>query len=186
MHGRVLKGLAWALIAICSLHIAKAASQQEEKLGKTSKEVAGTSQAPSEAVYRVEYSVRELQDGKRINARNYKVLVRNEKEARVRVGSRVPYLSSKDQFQYADVGINIDCRVTEQRDNDVTLFTRFESSSVARPGDEMTAGGNPVFRHVSTEVESIVMLGKPTVINVVDDVVSTHQYEIEVTVTKVK
>jgi len=43
-----------------------------------------------------------------------------------------------------------------------------------------------VFRTDRTEVESVVTLGKPTVVATMDDVISNRHFEIEVTATKVK
>jgi len=186
MRRRVFEGVVLALMVACLPQFAKpVVSQQEDKSGKASAATASQPR-PSDA-FRVEYSVREMEDGKRINSRTYKLLVQKDDWARIRVGSRVPYLAGVNQIQYSDVGISIDCRVLEQRDNDVTLRSLFDSSSLAREERVVGQGiSNPVFRKVSAESAAAIPFGKPTVINVVDDVASSRQYEIEVTVTKVK
>jgi hypothetical protein len=92
-------------------------------------------------------------------------------------------------IQYQDVGINIDCR-PDERDNQVLLETRFESSSVVTPEKPTEERGNPylgpVIRRVRLSGHALVTLGKPTVIGTLDDVATNRRYEIEVTVTKVK
>jgi hypothetical protein len=188
MHRKVMEGLLVAFMVGCLPHFVQGAVQQrEDKTVTVSKEKAAVPQPRSSDAFRVEYSVREMEDGKRINSRAYKLLVQKDEWARVRVGSRVPYLAGEKEIQYADVGINIDCRIREERDTDVTLLTTFDSSSLAREDRVVGQGmSNPVFRHVRAESASAIPFGKPTMINVVDDVVTSHQYEIEVTVTKVK
>jgi len=196
MRRKVLGGMALVLMAACFSPFAASASPQEEKPGKLAT-ASEEKQAP--AVYRVEYTVRELEEGKRLNARSYKVLVRLQDWSRIRVGSRIPYATGYSgesstsgtttrptQIQYQDVGINIDCRVKEQDDSGVVLETNFESSNLSQEGRNVGGVVNPIFRQVRAQAVAVVPLGKPTVIDVVDDVVSTHQYEIEVTVTQVK
>jgi hypothetical protein len=74
----------------------------------------------------------------------------------------------------------------------VLLSTGFESSSVVAPErlkEQQGASGPvvpPVLRQVRFSGNSLVALGKPTVISTLDDVTSNRRYEIEVTVTKVK
>ncbi len=63
--------------------------------------------------------------------------------------------------------------------------SRTESSSVVG-GTGLAAPGAPVIRQVRTEGDSLVTLGKPTVVATLDDVGTNRRYEIEVTVTKVK
>jgi hypothetical protein len=196
MRRKALQGVLLVLVAACSPPLGRSASPQEEKPGKSA---AATAERQARPDYRVEYAVRELEEGKGINARSYKVLVQEGEWSRIRVGSRVPYVVGSliqgqstgalatNQIQYQDVGINIDCKVQEAGDSGVLLNTRFESSNL--PGETRNVGAgvsNPVFRQVRAEGTAVVPLGKPTVIDVVDDVASTREYEIEVTVTKVK
>lgn len=138
------------------------------------------------SIYRLEFTVREVEDGKRLNSRAYTMSVEDGDFGRIRVGNRIPYNSGKDQFQYYDVGINIDCRL---RDHDSFILlenTSIEISSVVK--DESTAAGtlNPVVRQARASVAVAVTPGKPTVVTTLDDVSSNRRYEVEVTATKVK
>jgi len=88
------------------------------------------------STYKLDYVFSELQDGKRINARSYSALVRLMDKGSIRLGNRVPILvaNSKDggnQIQYLDIGVNIDCRVEQEVEGGVTLFTNVETSSLA-------------------------------------------------------
>ena len=169
-----------AVMALCLPLIPNPASAQQEK----GKEAATAEQKPVVA-YRIEFNVREIEDGKRLNSRNYMMLVEDGSYGRIRVGNRVPYQASEKQFQYQDVGMNIDCR-PHGREDSVALEWSLESSSVV--AQEQTGGvtSNPVFRQQRTNDTSVVTPGKPTLVASMDDVVTNRRYEIEVTATKVK
>jgi len=171
--------LAIAVLAICLPLIPNSASAQEEK----GKEPAAAEQKPHVA-YRIEFNVREIEDGKRLNSRNYMMLVEEGDWGKIRVGNRVPYQYGEKSFQYQDVGMSIDCRPHEQGDG-VALSIHVDFSSVV-PQPQTSPTYNPVLRTERTEVESMVKLGKPTLVATMDDVVSNHSFEIEVTATKVK
>jgi hypothetical protein len=96
----------------------------------------------------------------------------------------VPYQTAEKQYQYYDVGMNIDCRPHEQQEG-VALDVTVDFSSVAPPS-ETSPSYNPVFRSNRSDVQTVVAFGKPTLITSLDDVESNRRYEIEVTATKVK
>ena len=171
--------LAIAVMAICFPLDPKSASAQEEK----AKESATREQKPV-AAYRIEFSVREIEDGKRLNSRNYMMMAEEGNWAKIRVGNRVPFQTAEKQYQYTNVGFSIDCRPHEQ-EGGVALAIIVDFSSVA-PQSEAAPSFNPMFRSNRTEVQPIVALGKPTVVTSMDDVESNRRYEIEVTATKVK
>ena len=171
--------LALALMALSLPMIPNLARAQQEK----PKDEATSVQRPL-AAYKIEISVREMEVGKAVNSRKYMMVVADDQRGKIRVGNRVPYQASAGMYQYQDVGMNIDCH-PKQRDDSLVLYTSVEFSSLA--GEPQPAPSlNPVFRADRTEVESVVTLGKPTVVATMDDVVSDRHIEIEVTVTKVK
>ena len=176
----VSRRLTIVVMAFCLPLIPNPASAQQEK----GKEAATTEQKPVVA-YRIEFNVREIEDGKRLNSRNYMMVVEDGLYGRIRVGNRVPYQASEKQYEYIDVGMNIDCR-PQEREGGVALDWSLESSSVV--AQEQTAGvtTNPVFRQQKTTIWSVVTPGKPTLVASMDDVVTNRRYEIEVTATKVK
>ncbi len=136
------------------------------------------------AVYRLEFAVRELQDGKRLNTRSYAMLLHEGLEwGKARVGNRVPITTGPNLFQYFNVGLNIDCRVREE-EGYVLMDSTIEISSIVE--EKTVPTGNPVVREAHSEVHTAVPPGKPTVISTLDDVSSNHRYEVEVTATKVK
>jgi hypothetical protein len=171
--------LAIALIAFCLPLIPKSAPAQQEK----GKESATTEQKPV-VVYRIEINVREVEDGRRLNSRNYVMVLEEGYYGSVRVGNRVPIIGEKGP-QYLDAGMNIDCRPRERGDG-ISLDIHVESLSAIPQEQPQTATANPVFRQQRTNISPIVTPGKPTVVASMDDVLSNRRYEIEVTATKVK
>ena len=162
-----------AVVAFCLALIPTSATAQQDT--KAPKPI---------TAYRLEFSVRELENGKRVNSRNYMMMAEDGSFARIRVGNRVPFQTSKDQYQYNNVGMNIDCRPHEQQEG-VALDVTVDISSVAPPS-ETAPSYNPVFRSSRSEVQTVLAFGKPTLITSLDDVESNRHYEIEVTATKVK
>ena len=183
--------LAVVVMAFCLPLIPKSASAQQEK----GKESVATEPKPV-VTYRIEFNVREIEDGKRLNSRNYMMVVEDGDWGKIRVGGRVPYQTSEHQFQFQDIGMNIDCRPHEQEDS-VALAIHVEFSSVVPqtevaptvvlPKIDAALTFKPVVvRTERAEVESMVKPGKPTLVASMDDVISNRRYEIEVTATKVK
>jgi len=76
-------------------------------------------------IYKVVFLIYEVEDGKKINERTYTLPVTsvdgNPRDTTMSVGSRIPIAtaintSDKTVWQYIDIGLNIDCSVTEQGD----------------------------------------------------------------------
>jgi len=172
--------LAIALMAFCVPLITNAAPAQQEK---DKLEVSTTQQKPVTA-YRIEFNVREIENGKRVNSRNYMMMAEDREWAKIRVGNKVPVQTIGQSYQYHDVGMNIDCRPYEREDG-VLLLIQVEFSSVL-PQTQAGSTPNPVFRTQRTEIQPIVTLGKPTLVASLDDVETNRRFEIEVTATKVK
>lgn len=132
--------------------------------------------------YKLEFVLREVQDGKTINSRNYMLTVENNDRAETKTGARVPVRSGMNGFQYMDLGVNINCRVVGRNDYaSIKMSVEISSVAAAEANDSQ-----PVVRSMRTEMAAVVPLGKPTLIGFMDDVNSTKRYEIAVTATKLK
>lgn len=143
-----------------------------------------TTAKPSHA-YRVDFTIGEMDGGKKINARHYSIVLMPGDRKEVKIGSRVPVpmLSGSNQFQYMDVGTNIDCRLLEAGE-DVSLDVHSDFSNLA-PAEEQHSP-QPVVRQIRIHGEPLAALGKPVVVGLVDDPNSTHQFQLEALVTKLK
>lgn len=142
----------------------------------------------SKNTYRVELTIKELDGNKQVNSRRYLMNVIEKEWGQVRSQSRVPVPAiggGSTMFQYENVNMNIDCR-PETVGEDVQLGIRVQSKGLANPGGALEATMSPVTREEQLNVTATITPGKPTLVGSIDDVTSTHRFEIEVTATKVK
>jgi len=140
--------------------------------------------APEKPVhaYRLDFSVKELEEGKTINTRQYSLNLNADDSNEIKIGTRVPVESGQGQYQYIDVGTSIWCRIGERSDG-IPVSVRAEISNFAVPDHET---GHPVIRQLKIDASTLALLGKPMIIGSVDDPNSKRQFQLEVTVTKLK
>src|SRR5947209_20045237 len=89
---------------------------------------------PAANVYRLDFTLRDTLQGQPAKIRHYSMLLEPDNWGRLTVGTKVPYTTEKDKYNFADVGVSIRARVAERSDR-VDLQTQFEVSS-------LTSGGN--------------------------------------------
>jgi hypothetical protein len=154
----------------------------------------GTAKAPeaekSAHAYRLDFSVGEIEDGKRINSRQYSMNLNAGDNNEIRIGTRVPFEQKQGEYTYLDVGTNIWCQLKDRRDllwlgNDVSLRVRSEISNFALP-EQQRQNDRPLLRQLKIDASTIAVLGKPVVLGSVDDPNSKRQFQLEVTVTKLR
>ena len=149
--------------------------------------------SPQGAVaYRLDFSINEMEDGKKINNRQYtmNLSVLNDRvwegdTNEIKIGARVPVESETGKFQYLDVGTNIWSRLRQQADT-LTLEVRAELGSIAAAPEQQSPRVPPVVRQVQINGSTVVLPGKPMVLGIVDDPTSKRQFQLEVTVTKLR
>jgi hypothetical protein len=181
MRKRIVFTVALALFLTGAASLPWAAAQETAKQGEPQVK-------PSDS-YKVEFTVNEMDSGKKINSRSYMMLLRAEPvpkwtdRQQLRVGTRVPIANEPDKFQYQSVGMNIDCRLMPMETGNVVVDTSWEYNGVE--GEQgVNHDAHPVIRQVNSHVWAVVPLDKPTVVTEMDDVASTHRYVFEVKVTK--
>ena len=170
--------------------------QQEQKvIKKTSEgqgERAGTKVVPlsnSLSSYRVDFTLTEFEEGKKINSRSYSLTTQVGHRDKLRLGGRVPVATNigasppNAQFQYLDIGMNIDCSIPEQ-DGSVLINSTIDSSSAAPQPEPQTH--QPVLRQMRYEVATVLTPGKPTIIGTMDDPTSKARFQLDVTAPKVR
>src|SRR5436309_3177405 len=132
--------------------------------------------------YKVDYVFSEMQDGKRVNARSYTVLIRAGDKANIRLGSRVPFMTGSPkegvppQYQYLDIGMDVDASIERAADSGVApdsgvaLITVLDVSRVAAEKPEQGRSFlPPVIRSTKLQIRTIVPLGKPTLLTSADE-----------------
>ncbi|HEY1808252.1 MAG TPA: hypothetical protein VGG42_06800 [Acidobacteriaceae bacterium] len=169
--------------------------------------VAGRAQTPAESTppppqhfYRLHFAVEELDaTGKLTNTRSYEetIATGNAADQQIKTGSRIPiatgsYGSSgvqsslmNTQFQYIDLGVNLDVRNVTEYSDKLGFRLKAEISSVARQ-TEIAGIGEPVIRQNSWDSTLTVPVGKPTVVYSSDDLDSKGRMQVEVTATRVE
>ena len=146
---------------------------------------------PGAPTYKVAMSLYEVQDGKRINQRDYSLLVEADDRSgnKLKIGTKTPLSVDADKITYADVGFEMECSLVETQNNKVLLRFDLNVSSFAIPEqntDPRTAGLRPVLRGVTQRFRAALTPGKPQIVTSVDDVNSNKRMQVEITATKVE
>ena len=142
--------------------------------------------------YRLDFSFNELADGKTINTRRYSMNLTAGQSNEIKIGTRVPVASGinnanmPSQYQYLDVGTNIWAQLREHGD-ELILAVRAENSSLdIETGQHVGAFAPPIIRQIKIDGDTLLVTGKPIMIGSVDDPNSKRQFQLEVTVTRLK
>jgi len=149
--------------------------------------------------YRADFVLSEIEDGRKINSRQYALNLNAGESNQLKVGTRVPVEVKQGEIQYLDVGTSIWCRLKDRSNtepsehglrelswlgNDVMLNLTAEVSNFAVP--DQRASMRPAIRQMKVEGSTIAVVGKQMVVGSVDDPNSKRQYQLEVTVTRLK
>ncbi len=144
-------------------------------------------EAQNRGVYKVEFTIRDGNSATAQTRRRYSMLVEADGRGVFRLGNQVPYVSGTGtslvnaQYNYADVGVMIECRLREVNSR-VSLNTNLEISSVVH---DAGIGPNPAIASTRIDVTAELEPGKPAVISTVDDPVTQRKLDIEAMATKV-
>lgn len=133
-------------------------------------------------VYRLTYTITDLEGGKRGNSRQYSLVVIQGEKADIVQGIKVPIVTAAYQtdgkesttIQYIDIGLHIDATI-----DGVRLRTRVEQSSIA---EEKSASvtQDPIIRQTVLNGTAILPQGKPLVLGSLDIPGATRRQEVEV------
>jgi hypothetical protein len=176
--------LTCCLLLAAAAFVPRAFSQDAAKPHETAK-----APEPPAHYYHLEIVVQELgADGKATNSRSYTTTVSTdsrEAQSSIRVGSRIPILTSSSventQFQYIDVGVNIDARRTREIGRQLSIDLTADVSSVASATDP--ALHQPVVRQNKWQAVVLIAVGKPTIVFTSDSLDSKGSMQLVVTAT---
>jgi len=136
--------------------------------------------------YHLDFSLNEIEDGKKINSRQYSMNLATNEGNEIKIGTRVPIEAKEGEFQYLDVGTNIFARVGETR-GQTELTVRAELSNFAVPDlNQEKRDLHPIVRQLKIGGTVLLPLAKTIVIGSADDPNSKRQFQLEVTVTKLR
>ncbi len=150
--------------------------------------------------YHLEFSLNELEDGKKINTRQYGmdlVALRQEDRGYVRdlasnkaikIGTRVPVETEPGKVEYIDIGTSIRCQMFEDEAGLSLEAHAAVSSLVPRTSTDPYRPNtpDPILRQLSIDTATAITPGKLTSLGTVDDPDSKRQFQLEVTVTKLR
>jgi hypothetical protein len=182
--------LLFALMTVECWFVPRPAQAQE---GSKENNPAPAKAAPVQP-YRLDFSFNEMLDGKVVNTRHYSLNLTSGNSDELKIGTRVPVAVSTtpgktgdpvSSFQYMDIGTNIWAQLREHGDESV-LVVRAEVSNL-----DLDAGGSaglsaPVVRQIKISGDTLLVVGKPILIGSADDSSSKRQFQLEVTVTRLR
>lgn len=148
---------------------------------------AETKPQPETHYYRLEFVLKELgDDGRVVNSRTYHTdVATGGRFSQVRTGTKIPVRTNdKNEIQYLDVGVNIDCDSAHETPQGLGLHISAEISSIANP----TSGEipSPVVRQNRWSSEALLPIGKPTVVFSSDNLENKGRMQVEVTATPIR
>lgn len=190
---RINRKLSMILLLACFMPVTFKSANAQDSGNKTAPETPGHA-------YRVDFLVSELEDGKKINTRQYAMNLNSGEGDELKIGTRVPVEVKQGEIQYLDVGTNVWCRLRDARNressehgfqelswlgSDVMLNVKAEISNFAIP-DQQSDRMRPAIRQMKIESSTIAVVGKQMVVGIVDDPNSKRQFQLDVTVNKLK
>jgi hypothetical protein len=144
--------------------------------------------------YRLDFSFNELEDGKKINTRHYSMNLTSDNSNEIKIGSRVPVSTASitdnhnnpaTQYQYVDIGTNVWAQFRPTgNDDEEELIIRSEVSDLDLSAQARSS--NPVIRQIKIQGSTLLVPGRTMVIGSMDDPNSKRQFQLEVTVTKLR
>lgn len=153
--------------------------------------MAGTAFAQTEkesftGFYRLDFATKELDDNKVINTRTYSMIVSEKEKGSMRTGSKLSIPTGRnDQFQFYDVGVNLDCSNMREMQGQLVTFIAASITVVsADPGS--SSAPPPVVRTYNWSSTAIVPMRKATQIFSSDDLGSKRKLQLELTATPIK
>ena len=136
--------------------------------------------------FHLDFVVKELEGGKVTNSRAYGMTIATvgaTTNSSIRTGNRVPVSSGGGgQWQYIDVGTNIDCRSAKEVPSGLALNVTADISGAATE----QGAANPVIRQTKWGSDVVVALRKATVIFASDDPSSKRQMQLELTAAPIQ
>ncbi|SRR5260370_14297218 len=157
--------------------------------------------ATDSGVYRVEFNIHDGNDPAAKTGRRYMIMIEANDKGVFRVGQKVPYATGtfqpgvgsagvsplvSTQFNYADIGVNIDCRISEINGK-IRVKATLDLSTILQH-DKSTAPPTPpmpIIGQIRVDVNAVVNPGKPTMVASIDDPVTLRKFDVEATVTKI-
>jgi hypothetical protein len=153
-------------------------------------------QKPGLPFYQVRFAIHDNSDPTVSGVRNYTMIVASNRKGVFSAGDRVPITTASEtgsagngpstQFTYIDVGVNIECLISEAGGK-LELQGVINMTALERRDGRPSGGGpNPTIGQTKLDLDTAVDIGKPTIVAAIDDPLNSRKIQVEATVTKVQ
>jgi len=154
---------------------------------------AQTPPPPPARHYKADFVVKEIDgSGHVVNSRSFSTILAapyDREPNEIRSGDRFPIRTAtsdkRDEVQYIDVGVNIDCQHVHEIDEKLSMSVRAEISSIPAETD-LKSTLDPIIRQFKWNADVLITPGVPTTIFSSDDMSSKTKVQLEVTATRIK
>ena len=175
----------------------KAFAQETSKAPDDSKaQNTSKTQEPPVHYYHLSFLIQETgADGKPVNSRTYTTTVStgdpHDRFGTIRTGARIPITTGTggtqvgSQYQYVDVGVNIDRGRTQEIGHQLSINLTADVSSIATPTDP-AQHEPPVIRQNKWQATVLIPIGKPSVVFTSDSLDSKGGMQVVVTATQIE
>ena len=147
--------------------------------------------------YRLDFVVKELDDNKVVSQKAYSTSMstdERQKAALIRSGTKAPYQSGAGQYNYLDVGVNIDCQRIQEVNGQLVVQVSADITNLPAPSGvgagsttgEGTVPGMPPVRQNRWNSVAVVAIGKATTLFSSDDLNTKRKLQLELTATPIK
>jgi hypothetical protein len=186
----------FAIVATVTVFLPSLAPAQDGN-EKAPNKAAAKASASSESAgpvqpYRLDFSFFELEDGKKINTRHFSLDLTAGSGNDVKIGTKVPVPNGgtaamqKINYDYMDVGTRIWANLGVLGNGDLRLDVRSDVTSLDQSVHDRNPGSPPIVRQVQINGTTLLVTDKPILIGSMDDPNSNRQFQLEVTVTKLR
>jgi hypothetical protein len=169
----------WAMLLVSAVFFGEGVNSWSQSSG------ADHSPEKRAATCHLEFSLNELEDGKKLNVRHYSMDMTGGNFKELKIGTRVPIEAEQGKFQYLDVGSSVRAKIYGTEDAPI-LDVTVEVSSFANPDQSSRIGGQPLLRQIFISGSPLLLFDKSMIIGAVDDPNSKRQYQLELVATKIK
>jgi hypothetical protein len=137
--------------------------------------------------FRLDFILSELENGKKINTRHCSMNLTAGNMNEIKIGTRVPVSTGEGSlFQYMDVGTNIWANLREVS-NDLQLEVKSDVSNLDMSSTrDHSTNSAPIVRQIQLSGKTLLVVGKPMTIGKIDDPNSNHEFQLDVTATKLR
>jgi hypothetical protein len=165
--------IGFAAMAITLVHAQQPQQQEDAK------------QPSKPAAFRFEYTLTELNGKQKVNARKFEIVTGNR--GSLTSATKIPIVTASSpqvSYTYLDVGLIAEMESVAMKEGRISFSVNVDESFVIpESAPSSPALGTPSIRQFKMRTTTEVKPGVPTVLGTIEDVASTHSFELSVTAT---